>query len=133
MTSEVIYQGNLRTDCKHLRSGNIIITDAPLDNNGKGEAFSPTDLMATSLAACILTIMGIKANEMGLDISGITSRVEKVMASNPRRVEAIRINFNMENLSLSEKERTILIRSASACPVSRSLHPELKQEITFEY
>jgi len=133
MTSEVIYKGNLRTDCTHLRSGNLIITDAPIDNNGKGEAFSPTDLMATSLAACILTIMGIKANEMGLDITGIESTVEKIMASGPRRVDTIKINFNMEPLSLSEKDRTILIRSASACPVSRSLHPDLKQEITFEF
>ncbi|NQY05764.1 MAG: OsmC family protein, partial [Flavobacteriaceae bacterium] len=94
-TSSVTYQGHLRTSCIHLKSGNEIITDAPTDNNGKGEAFSPTDTIATGLASCMLTIMGIKANTMDVDLTGAKAEVTKTMASEPRRISKIEVNFNM--------------------------------------
>ena len=104
MTSEVIYKGALRTECKHLRSGNSILTDAPVDNKGKGETFSPTDLVATSLAACILTTIGIKLEEKGVDIAGAKAEVEKVMASDPRRISEINMKIYMPAKNYSDKE-----------------------------
>lgn len=132
MTSKVTYQGDLRTQCEHLQSNNTFITDAPLDNQGKGEAFSPTDTVATALASCMLTIMGIKARDMGIDIQGTSAEVTKTMASNPRRISKIEINFQF-NSSFNEKERTILENSAKTCPVIFSLHPEIEKVITFTY
>lgn len=131
-TSKVIYQGNLRTEATHLQSNNKIITDAPKDNHGNGEAFSPTDLVATSLASCMMTIMGIKAVDMGLDLNGMSADVEKIMSANPRRIAEIVVNINVA-LALSEKEQKILEAAAHTCPVSQSLHPDTKQTISFHY
>ena len=130
-TSKVIYQGNLRTSATHLRSGTNIITDAPTDNNGKGEAFSPTDLVATSLASCMITIMGIKARNMEIDIEGTTASIVKVMASGPRRIEEIVIDVTMPSNNFKESEKTILEKVARTCPVALTLHPDTKQTIQF--
>ncbi|MCT4665189.1 MAG: OsmC family protein [Flavobacteriales bacterium] len=132
MTSKILYKSNLRTEAKHLKSGNTIITDAPIDNHGKGEAFSPTDLLATSLAQCVLTIMGIKAADMQLSIDDSTAEVTKFMGSNPRRVSEILIDFYIKG-DFSEKERKILEAAGRACPVSKSLHIEVKQNLTFHW
>jgi uncharacterized OsmC-like protein len=128
--SEIIYAGDLRVVSKHVKSGQEVHSDAPVDNHGKGEAFSPTDIMATSLAKCMLTVMGIRAEKMGIDMSGSTAKVYKVMASEPRRISQIRIEVLM-SASFSEKKRKILEMTGRQCPVALSLHPDLKQEITF--
>jgi uncharacterized OsmC-like protein len=132
VTSKVTYLGDLRTSSIHLQSGSEIISDAPLDNNGKGEAFSPTDTVANGLASCMFTVMGIKANEMNVDFSGSTAEVTKVMAAEPRRISEIHITFNM-NLSADKKTKTILERTALTCPVHFSLHPDIKREIVFNW
>lgn len=131
-TSEVTYLGDLRTSSVHLQSENTIITDAPLDNNGKGEAFSPTDTVANSLASCMFTVMGIKARDLGVDFSGSTAQVTKVMAAEPRRISEIHVVFQM-NLSPDDKTKTILERTAMTCPVHYSLHPDIKREIVFNW
>lgn len=131
-TSRVTYLGDLRTSSEHLLSGATIITDAPIDNHGKGEAFSPTDMVANSLATCMLTVMGIKATEMKVDFSGSTAEITKIMAADPRRIAEIHITFEM-NLVADEKTRTILERTAMTCPVHFSLHPEIKKEIIFNW
>lgn len=131
-TSTVKYLGNLRTESVHLSSGNTIITDAPTDNHGKGEAFSPTDLMATSLANCILTTIGIKAQNDGMTgIDGAFAEVTKVMYPDPRRVGEIHVKITFPKNNYSEKEQKIYEHTAHACPVARSLHPDLKQILTF--
>lgn len=129
-TSKVTYLGELRTSSIHLQSGSEIISDAPTDNNGKGEAFSPTDTVANGLASCMFTVMGIKANDLGVDFSGSTAEVTKIMAAEPRRISEIHVNFNM-NLAADEKTKTILERTARTCPVFYSLHPDIKKEISF--
>ena len=129
-TSKVIYLGELRTSSIHLQSGSEIISDAPTDNNGKGEAFSPTDTVANGLASCMFTVMGIKAQDLGVDFSGSTAEVTKIMAAEPRRISEIHINFNM-NLAADEKTKTILERTAMTCPVFYSLHSDIKKEISF--
>lgn len=127
MTAEVIYNNNLRTQAKHLASGSLIETDAPTDNNGKGERFSPTDLVATALASCMLTVMGIKAEQMGIDISQTRCVVEKIMASNPRRIVGININLIYPaSHNLSEKDLAIMENTARTCPVFYSLHPDIE-------
>jgi uncharacterized OsmC-like protein len=131
-TSKVTYLGELRTSSVHINSGSEIISDAPLDNNGKGEAFSPTDTVANALASCMFTVMGIKAREMDVDFSGSTADVTKVMAADPRRISEIHITFNM-NLEADEKTKTILERTAMTCPVFYSLHPDIKKEIVFNW
>lgn len=132
MTSKVVYTGNLRTECTHLRSGSVIETDAPTDNRGKGERFSPTDLVATALAACIVTTMGIAGDTHGIDIDGTVCEVEKIMISDPRRIGEIKVNITMPaGKSYSEKERLVLERAAHTCPVTKSLHPDLKETISF--
>lgn len=131
-TSKVVYLGDLRTSSVHLQSGTEIITDAPIDNNGKGEAFSPTDMVANSLATCMLTVMGIKARDLGVDFSGSTAEVTKIMAAEPRRISEIHITFHM-NLVADEKTKTILERTGMTCPVHYSLHPDIKKEITFNW
>ena len=133
MTTEIIYKGELRTDCKHLQSGTVIETDAPTDNNGKGERFSPTDLIATALGSCILTTMAIKM-ESEIDLAGTRLEVTKVMAANPRRIGEIKIAIYFpENLQVDDRQKTMLENLAHACPVSKSLHPDLKQTIRFFY
>ena len=134
MTSKVIYQGTLRTICEHLQSGQQIITDAPTDNNGKGEAFSPTDLLATSLAACMITVMGIKATANAWNIDETELQVTKIMASDPRRVSEIIIELNMpRDRAFDDKTRKILENTAKTCPVALSLHPDIKQNIIFNW
>ena len=132
-TSKIIYQGNLRTEATHLRSGQTIITDAPIDNNGKGEAFSPTDLMATSLGSCMLTIMGIAAEKYLINIEGTTLEITKIMASDPRRVSEIIVEFSMPQRNFTDREKKILENAAYTCPVAKSLDKELKQTVVFNY
>tara|TARA_B100000886_G_scaffold151819_1_gene103315 strand:+ start:252 stop:656 length:405 start_codon:yes stop_codon:yes gene_type:complete len=132
MTSFVTYEGDLRTKSIHLASKDSFITDAPIDNNGKGEAFSPTDIVASALASCILTIMGIKAKDLDIDLKGTKAQVTKVMASEPRRIEEIKIEITI-NHSFNSKIQTLLERAARNCPVAKSLHPDLRQNITFNW
>lgn len=131
MTSTITYLGNLRTECTHLKSGQTIITDAPVDNNGKGEAFSPTDLTATSLGTCMVTIMGISARNHEIDIDGTKLEVTKHMASDPRRISAIDVNIIFPEHAYSSKEKKILEAAAKTCPVALSLHPEIIQNLNF--
>lgn len=132
-TSKITYNGGLRTTAIHERSGDEIITDAPIDNKGKGEAFSPTDLLATSLGNCMLTIVGIAANEHGFNIDGTTCNITKIMAENPRRVAEIVVDFQFPANNYSEKDKKIIERSANTCPVMYSLHPDLKKTVIFNY
>ena len=131
-TSKVTYLGELRTSSIHLQSGSEIISDAPVDNNGKGAAFSPTDTVANGLASCMFTVMGIKAQDLGVDFSGSTAEVTKIMAAEPRRISEIHVTFTM-NLAADEKTKTILERTAMTCPVFYSLHPDIKREIVFNW
>ena len=128
-TSKVTYQGDLRTSAIHFQSNNEIITDAPVDNQGKGEAFSPTDLLATSLASCMLTIIGIKARDMGIDIAGTTADVTKVMATDPRRVSEVHVAITF-NKQLDDKTQKIFYNTALTCPVAKSIHPDIIQKVT---
>jgi len=132
-TSKITYLGNLRTEAVHLKSGKKIITDAPPDNNGKGEAFSPTDLLATSLGCCMLTVMGIVAERHSINIDGTTVEITKIMESNPRRVGEIIVELNFPKNDYSEKDKELLQRTALACPVAKSLSSELKQTVVFNY
>lgn len=127
-TSSVNYLGGLRAEAKHLQSGTIITTDAPRDNHGKGEAFSPTDLVATALASCILTTIGIKAMQDGMTpIDGASAEVTKVMYADPRRIGEVHISIVFPKREFSEKERKMYENIAHTCPIARSLHPDLKQ------
>ena len=130
MTSKVIYKGALRTEATHIRSGNTIITDAPTDNKGKGEAFSPTDLVATALVSCILTIMGIKADGMNINIDGSSAEVKKIMGAGPRRIAQVNIVINIP-LSADEKTKKILEKAALICPVDKSLSDSMIRDIKF--
>ena len=132
MTSIVTYLGDLRTSSIHLQSGTEILSDAPVDNNGKGEAFSPTDTVANALATCMMTIMGIKARDMELDLKGSTAEVIKIMIAEPRRIGTIEIAFEMYGTA-EVKNRTILERAAMTCPVFLSLHPEIDKRIVFNW
>lgn len=132
MTSKVTYKGELRTECEHLQSGVKIITDAPVDNQGKGEAFSPTDTVATALASCMLTMMGIKARDHGTDISGTYAEVTKTMESNPRRISGIKVDVFVKG-TMTDKDKTVLENSARNCPVIYSIHPDIRKDITFYY
>lgn len=132
MTSKVVYTGNLRTENTHLKSGGTFITDAPTDNNGKGEAFSPTDTIATGLANCILTVMGIKARQMETTMSGAEALVTKTMASNPRRISKIEVAITMP-VGFTAKDRKILEHTAHTCPVHYSLHPDIEKVVTFDW
>jgi putative redox protein len=132
MTSQVIYLGELRTTAKHEQSGSYIETDAPIDNHGKGERFSPTDLVATALASCMLTIMGIAANTHNIDITNTQCSVEKIMETAPRRIGKINIEVHFpKNIVYSEKEKMILEKAALTCPVMESLHPDCIKNIQF--
>lgn len=131
-TIETVYHGDMRTEATHTQSGSKIETDAPTDNNGKGERFSPTDMVASALTSCMMTLMAQAAERNGIDLKGMRAETNKIMESNPRRIGEIVINFYMPD-SYDEKIRTILERAAHTCPVGRSLHPDLKQTITFIY
>lgn len=135
MTSTVVYEGALRTNCLHLQSGTAILTDAPKDNHGKGESFSPTDLVATALAACAISIMGIKATAMGIDNKLIGTKVDvtKIMYAEPRRIGEIIIQFQFPENDFTEKEKKIFENAAMTCPVFLSLHPDIKKEISFSW
>jgi uncharacterized OsmC-like protein len=132
MTSKVTYLGDLRTVSIHLQSGSEIMSDAPLDNNGKGEAFSPTDTVANALASCMMTIMGIKARDMNVDLKGSVASVTKIMTGEPRRIGAIEIIFDM-NVAVDQKNKIIFERAAMTCPVFLSLNTEIDKKITFNW
>ncbi len=132
MTSKVIYQGNLRTLAEHVKSGNTVITDAPTDNNGKGEYFSPTDLVATALGSCMLTLMGIKAQSQGYDLQNLELSIEKVMESAPRRIGKVVVNISCTDL-LSAAQIKSLEQTALNCPVAKSLDPKIIQEVSFNW
>lgn len=127
------YQGQLRTEAEHLKSQTKIITDAPTDNHGKGETFSPTDLVATALTSCMMTLMGIRANKEGIELGNIEAETTKVMQSNPRKISKIKVDFTIERNSLTEKEIEILKDAALNCPVALSIDPAIKQEISFQF
>jgi len=134
MTAQVIYKGDLRTEATHLRSGTVIETDAPVDNQGKGERFSPTDLVATALATCIATTMGIGARTHNINIDGLVCDVEKIMAADPRRIAEIKVALTFpKGQSYDEKQKSLLKHIAETCPVARSLHPDLKQTLSFTW
>ena len=132
MISRVKYKGELRTEAVHLKSGKTIITDAPVDNQGKGEAFSPTDLVATALGSCMITIMGIVAEREGIILDGTTAEVEKVMATSPRRIDEVKIKIKFIQ-KLNRDQRNKLERAAKTCPVSSSLSEDLKETVEFIY
>lgn len=127
------YKGELRVYAEHVKSGVTTHTDAPIDNQGKGESFSPTDLLCTALGTCMLTIMGISANTHNFNIDGTKVRVTKIMKSDPRRVGEVIVEFDMPEISYSDKQKEILRLAAENCPVAKSLHSELKQTIKFNY
>tara|TARA_B100001250_G_scaffold356504_1_gene331641 strand:+ start:97 stop:507 length:411 start_codon:yes stop_codon:yes gene_type:complete len=129
---EIVYSGNLRTSSKHILSNNSIITDAPLDNQGKGEAFSPTDLVASALGSCMLTIMGIAAKTQNIDIDGAHVKIQKIMGEDPRRISKIILDFTFIK-PLNAKSQQLLERAAKHCPVSKSLDPNLEEIISFSY
>jgi putative redox protein len=132
MTSEIIYKGALRTEAKHLQSETVIETDAPTDNQGKGQRFSPTDLLATSLGSCMLTIMGIKARDMNVDLNGTQVSITKIMKSEPRRVGGIKVDFDFPgNVQANDKQKTILENAARTCPVAKSIHPDIELDVHF--
>ena len=128
----VEYEGDLRTRAKHLKSGNEIVTDAPIDNHGKGETFSPTDLIATALASCILTIMGIVGKRRGLNLQGTTSEITKIMSENPRRISEIHVKIFFK-INFPQNHQKILEKAAYSCPVHQSLHENLKKKLIFNY
>lgn len=132
MTSKVTYNGDLRTECVHLKSNDSFVTDAPVDNNGLGQAFSPTDTVATGLASCMLTMMGIKANGLEVDLKGSTAGVTKHMAASPRRISKIEVELHLPK-KISEKDRKIFQHTANTCPVLYSLHPDIEKVITFNW
>ena len=132
-TVKTKYLGGLRTENIHLQSGAKIITDAPCDNRGKGESFSPTDMLATALGNCILTIMGIKAMDNNIDIEGTELDITKIMAENPRRVAEVIIEFNFPKKNYSEEQKALIESVAGTSPVPLSVHPDLKQTIQFNW
>ncbi|WP_405413712.1 OsmC family protein [Maribacter sp. Asnod1-A12] len=132
MTSKVTYNGELRTECIHLQSNDSFVTDAPVDNNGLGQAFSPTDTVATGLASCMLTMMGIKANGLEVDLKGTTASVTKHMAASPRRISKIEVEVHLPK-EISDKNRKILVHTANTCPVHYSLHPDIEKVITYNW
>ncbi len=132
MTASVEYVGNLRCTAKHLRSGTVIETDAPTDNRGKGEKFSPTDLLCVSLATCILTTMGIKANDIGVNIAHATADVTKHMLGDPRRVGQADVVIVL-TANVDEKQRLILERTGNNCPVMKSIHPDIKVNVSYSW
>ncbi len=134
MTSTVIYEGDLRTVARHLQSGTEIETDAPTDNQGKGERFSPTDLVATALGACMATTMGIKARDLQVDLRDMKLSIQKIMKPDPRRIAGVNVTFDFPaGLKVDEKQKTILERTAHTCPVMYSIHPDMEVKIEFNW
>jgi putative redox protein len=132
-TIRTVYKGDLRTEALHIKSGQKIITDAPLDNQGKGEAFSPTDLLSASLGSCMITLMGIAARTHNINMEGTSMKITKIMTSNPRKVAEVIIDITLPGKNYSDKEKNILEKAAITCPVALSLHPDLKQTVHFTY
>jgi uncharacterized OsmC-like protein len=132
MTSKVTYLGELRTSSIHIQSGTEILTDAPTDNHGRGEAFSPTDLLANALGSCMVSIMAIKSKDLHLNLEGSSVEVTKIMQAEPRKIAKIVIVMNM-SVAVDQRAKLILERSAMTCPVLLSLHPDIKKEITFNW
>lgn len=130
-TVKNVYMGNLRTEATHIKSGEVLLTDAPLDNQGKGENFSPSDLLTASLGACMLTIMGIKARDLGLDLNGAYAETEKIMAEGPRRVSALLLRIVLPAGAFNNRHKKVLEQAALTCPVALSLHPDIRQEVDF--
>lgn len=134
MTALLRYNGALRCDAVHEQSKTGIETDAPTDNRGRGERFSPTDLTCTSLGVCMLTTMAIKATDMGIELEGATANVQKYMSKEPpRRIVRIDVNIQFPRLDISEKDRQLLEATGNACPVARSLHPDIEQVLTYTW
>lgn len=134
MTSKIVYVGNLRTQDTHLKSGTVIETDAPVDNNGKGEKFSPTDLVANALGACMMTMMGIAARDKNLLLENTQISIEKIMAANPRRISEVKVIIDFpKDHPIGESDRAYLERIALNCPVAKSIHPDIKQSVTFNW
>jgi putative redox protein len=134
MTATVVYKGNLRCECTHLQSGTVIETDAPTDNRGKGERFSPTDTVCVALATCAITTMAMKAGDMGIELAGTSIAVTKHMLSDPRRIGKIEVVLTFDaGLQLDEKDRLILERTGNNCPVIKSLHPDLMVNMTYNW
>jgi len=131
-TASIEYVGDLRTICIHLQSGTQILTDAPTDNHGKGEAFSPTDLVATALGSCMVSIMAIKSKDLEVDLNDSTVSITKIMQAEPRKIAKIIVELNL-SIATSDKNKTILERSAMTCPVLLSLHPDIEKEVTFNW
>jgi uncharacterized OsmC-like protein len=132
-TIKTVYLGELRTEATHLQSNDTIYTDAPMDNHGKGKAFSPTDLFTASFGSCMLTIMGIAAQAHGFNIDGATAKITKIMRTNPRRIVEIIAELTFPENNYSAKEKKIIELCAKECPVANSLHPDLKQTVIFNY
>ena len=133
MTASIRYQGQLRTEAVHLYSNTTIQTDAPLDNQGLAQRFSPTDLVATALGSCMMTIMGIKARDLNIDLTDTKIEVKKIIASDPRRISAVELTFDLLTKGVSQKDKTILENAAKHCPVAKSLHPDLVQAVVFNW
>jgi putative redox protein len=133
LMAEVEYQGNLRTQAKHLKSGKMIVTDAPIDNNGKGEAFSPTDLVSAALSSCMMTIMGMVAEREEIDLKGLRSEVVKIMTSSPRKIGEIQITFYHPTLQATDVQKQKLKNAALTCPVALSLSESVKQTVVFNF
>ena len=134
MTASVVYTGHLRCSCTHIQSGTVIETDAPTDNRGKGERFSPTDTLCVALATCIVTTMALKANDMDIDLSNTSIAVTKHMLSEPRRIGKVDVILNFPaSLQLEEKDKLILQRVGDNCPVAKSLHPDLNVNIEYNW
>ncbi len=134
MTASIVYKGHLRCECTHLQSGTMIETDAPTDNRGKGERFSPTDTLCVALATCMVTTMALKANDMGIDLAGTDIAVTKHMLSEPRRIGKIDVILSFpQSLQLEEKDRIILQRVGDTCPVAKSLHPDMQVNIEYKW
>ena len=132
-TSRITYTGDLRTEALHVKSGQLFITDAPTDNQGKGEAFSPTDLLATSLGACAMTVVGIAARTHGFNVDGTAIKITKIMAADPRRVGEVIVEMDFPTVIYSEKEKSIIRHTVDTCPVGKSLHPDLKQTFILNF
>ena len=134
MTASIIYDGDLRCSCTHNQSGTIIETDAPTDNKGKGQRFSPTDTICVGLATCIVTTMALKSNDLGVELKGTKAEVMKFMQPEPRRIAKITVDIQIPNSSnIDEKNRTILERTGNNCPVTKSLHPDLEVIINYKW
>jgi len=132
-TVSLTYQGSLRTEAVHEKSNNVLLTDAPTDNHGKGETFSPTDLVATAMISCMVTVMGILARKRNMNMGNVSSSVEKIMVNSPRRIGGMNIIITLSNHRLSMNERHLLEQTALNCPVAKSIHPDIQTHVKFVY